>query len=108
MRSAIEDEVNHRFAVRNGIAALDDLRVNGGRGELLTMGIEKRKKDCLAECGLCKAFSDSQKGVEKPKLALVDTPFYDTDMEIGLCTPCAEHAQEADKGMRDSMNPGLG
>lgn len=72
------------------------------------MGIEKRKTNPLSECGLCKAFSDAQKGAEKKKQMLVDTPFYDTDMEMGLCTPCAEHAQEADKGMRDSMNVGLG
>ena len=68
------------------------------------MGGEKRETDCLSECGLCKAFSDGQKDVGKKKLVLIYTPFYDTDMKLGLCAPCAEHAQEADMGMQDSMN----
>jgi hypothetical protein len=68
------------------------------------MGIEKRETDSLSECGLCKAFNGAQKNVGKKKLVLVYTPFYDTDMKLGLCAPCAEHAREADKGMQDSVN----
>jgi hypothetical protein len=77
-----------------------------GQGGALNMGLEKRETDSLSECGLCKAFSDAQKHVGKKKRVLVYTPFYDTEMKLGLCTPCVEHAREADKGMQDSMDIG--